>query len=158
MVSGLGRSCGGRAIGGSRARWVSDASEINEAQGHVFLRVDGCVEVADYLLSLSLRIRAVIFDSCRCHHWRLGGLAVLGLPVARGEAKAPAPSLKVLRWDKPIVGSETVLALEALDSVAGQEIVAGLVKIPSVLAKVGLVASAKELRQLWGLVHCAQAV
>jgi hypothetical protein len=96
----------------------SNSLKINEAQGQVFLRIGRCVEIAENLLGLSLGIAPVVFYSGGCHRWKLGRLAVLGLPVARGEAELPAPGLNVLRWDEEILGREAVLTSEALDAVA----------------------------------------
>ena len=96
----------------------SNPLQVNEAQGHVALAVARSVEVANDLLSLSLRVGAVVLHSSCNHGRKLGRLAVLGLPVARGETELPAPGLKVLRWDEEILGREAVLTSETLHAVA----------------------------------------
>ena len=96
----------------------SNSLKINEAQGHVFLSVGRCVEVGDDLLGLSFRVAPVRLHPGGNHRWKLGRLAVLGLPVARREAELAAPGLQVLRRHEEIIGREAVLALEALDALA----------------------------------------
>ena len=135
----------------------SNPLQVDEAQLHVALAVTRRVEVANDLLGLSLGIAAVGLYPCGCHHWKLGRLAVLGLPVARGEAELPAPGLKVLRWYEEILGREAVLTSEALHTVAAQEIEAGLVEIPGIQAEIGLIAGSKESRKAWGQVLGALA-
>ena len=66
----------------TRVKQGSNSPQVDVAQGHVFLSVGRCVEVADDLPSLSFGIASVVFHSSRNHRGELGRLAVFGLPVA----------------------------------------------------------------------------
>ncbi len=98
----------------------SNPSQVDVTQAHKCLSVDRCVEVGDDPLGLSLRVAVVIFHTGRNHRWKLSRLAVFRIPVARREAKLPAPCLQVLGRYEEILGREAVLAAEALDALAAQ--------------------------------------